>query len=98
GTEGVSLFEREFGFPDHPLLLLLRVGLRNAPAINTGDGTAQFGEGFLAVIIANEARVAFEVFEIAMMIDLLSECADVRDGRVVSDPIAHQAIRIIAPE
>ena len=83
----------------------LATGLVDAPEVDAGDGAAEFGEGLLRVVIADKAGVGlhvnavhFEVLVVALDVNLLGDPADVGDGGVVGEPVADEALGILAPE
>ena len=75
-----------------------RAIVSEAPRINAGDGTAEFGEGLLAVVVADEFTVALEAGVIISQINFLREVGDLLDAGVVGDPVADEALGVFAPE
>ena len=52
----------------------------------------------MRVVVADEFRVAFEALIILVEVSFLGELANVRDGRVVGDPVANEPVGKNAPE
>ena len=98
GAEGEGLLQGELGFLDHPLLHL-RAGRGVDPGrVNRlADGVAQLGEGLLRVVVTDKGRVTLETGQVALQVGLDGPVADFTDRGFIIDPIADEALRILAP-
>ena len=81
------------------LAVFRRAGARvGAPGIHSGLRAAEFGEGFLAVVIADEGAVAFEAFVIVADVGARGELANLFHAGVVVDEVAAEAHGEVRPE
>src|SRR6185503_1364168 len=95
-AKGKGLTEGEVGFLEHALSLGGRLGIAEPPGVNAADRTAEFGKRLLRLVIADELAVAGEALVIVPFIHAPGKIANLLDRRVVSNPVADQALRILA--
>ena len=105
-TKGKSLQESEIGFFKQALVIgfgfrpVRRTrGLAQAPGIDAGNRTAQFGERLLSIVISNKSAAASEPFEIPAQIGLLNPIHNILDRRAVIDDITDKTLfGVLFPE
>src|SRR5215218_411152 len=67
GAKGKGLAEGKVCFLQHASAFGGR-SIRGPPIVNAANGAAEFGKGFLSLVIANKLAITFEAVEIPLQI------------------------------
>jgi hypothetical protein len=98
GTECEGLTKGELGLADHALLFGAGLGVVDPVVVDAADAAPELGKGLLGVVVAHELPVALEPAQVALDVGFVHEITDLLHRRGVGDPVADEALRILAPE